>query len=71
MTVSVLWLLLAMPWVHLQCVIVVFPGHTHLLFQIPFACEDEKPGVVRYLNSAKLNLAKLLRLKILTKVRNN
>ena len=32
MTVSVLWLLLRPPWVGVQCVIVVFPGHTHLLF---------------------------------------
>ena len=32
MTVSVLWLFLAVPWVALQCVIVVFPCHTDLLF---------------------------------------
>ena len=30
-TVYVLWLFLAVPWVGLQCVIVVFPDHTHLL----------------------------------------
>ena len=29
---SVLWLFLTVPWVGLQCVIVVFPDHTHLLF---------------------------------------
>ena len=29
MTVSVLWLFLAVPWVGLQYVIVVFPYHTH------------------------------------------
>ena len=29
MTVSVLWLSLVVPWVGLQCVIVVFSGHTH------------------------------------------
>ena len=28
------WLLLAIPWVCLQFVIVVFPDHTHLLFLI-------------------------------------
>ena len=28
MTVSILWLFLAVPWVALQCVIVVFPDHT-------------------------------------------
>ena len=33
-TINVLWLFLTMPWVGLQCVIVVFPEHTHLLFDI-------------------------------------
>ena len=31
-TVNALWLFLAVPWVGLRCVIVVFPDHTHLLF---------------------------------------
>ena len=31
-TVNVLWLFLAWPWVGLQCVIVVFPEHTRLSF---------------------------------------
>ena len=32
-TITVLWLfIMAPPWVGLQCVIVVFPDHTHLLF---------------------------------------
>ena len=31
-TINVLWLFLAMPWVGMQCVIVAFPDHTHLLF---------------------------------------
>ena len=30
-TKIVLWLFLTVPWVGLQCVIVVFPDHTHLL----------------------------------------
>ena len=30
--VTVVWPFLAMPWVCLQFVIVVFPDHTHLLF---------------------------------------
>ena len=34
MGVRVLWLFLTMPWVGLHCVIVVFPDHTHLLFDI-------------------------------------
>ena len=33
---SVVWLYLAVPWVSLQFVIVVFPDHTHLLFFIAF-----------------------------------
>ena len=32
MTVSVLCLFLTVPCLGLQCVIVVFPGHSHLLF---------------------------------------
>ena len=28
-TVYILWLFLTLPWVGLQCVIVVFPDHTH------------------------------------------
>ena len=31
-TLSVPWLFLIVPFVGLQCVIVVFPDHTHLLF---------------------------------------
>ena len=31
-TVNVLWLFLAVSWVGLHCVIVVFLDHTHLLF---------------------------------------
>ena len=31
-TVKVLWLFLAVPWVGLQFVFVVFPDHAHLLF---------------------------------------
>ena len=30
---SVAWLYLTVPWVGMQCVIVVFPDRTHLLFQ--------------------------------------
>ena len=31
-TIHVLWLFLTVPWVDLQCVIVVFPDHTYLHF---------------------------------------
>ena len=30
-TINVLWLFLTVPWFGLQCVIVIFPDHTHLL----------------------------------------
>ena len=33
-TINAMWLFLAVPWVGLQCVIVIFPDHTHLLFSI-------------------------------------
>ena len=33
-TINVMWLFPTVPWVGLQCVIVVFPDHTHLLFII-------------------------------------
>ena len=36
-TINVLWLFLMVPWVGIQCVSVVFPDHTHLLFNVkPF-----------------------------------
>ena len=31
-TINVLWLFLMVPWVGTQCVNVVFPNHTNLLF---------------------------------------
>ena len=31
-TINVLWLFLTVPWVGLQCVIVVFSDHTHLVY---------------------------------------
>ena len=34
MTVSDLCLFLTVPWTGLQCVIVLLPGHTHLLLEI-------------------------------------
>ena len=46
MTVCVLWLFLTVPWVGLQCVIVVFPDHTHLLVFF-FCCFFFKKSIVR------------------------
>ena len=40
-TINVLWLFLTVPWVGLQCVIVVFPGHTHLLFGRPYISKSQ------------------------------
>ena len=45
-TINVLWLFLTVPWVGLQCVIVVFPDHTHLLFNLDSATITT---LVRYL----------------------
>ena len=33
-TMNILWLFLAAPWAGLQCMIAVFPEHTHLLFVV-------------------------------------
>ena len=33
-TINVMWLFLMVPWVGLQCVIVVYPDHTHLLLDV-------------------------------------
>ena len=33
-TVKVMWLFLAVLWVGLHCVIVVFPDHTHLILYV-------------------------------------
>ena len=37
-TINVMWPFFAVPWVGLQCVIVVFPDHTHLLFVFCLFC---------------------------------
>ena len=37
-TVNVLWLFATMTWVGLQCLIVVFPDHTRLLFTVYYFC---------------------------------
>ena len=34
--INVLWLFLAVPWVDLQCAVVVLTDHTHLLFEERF-----------------------------------
>ena len=42
-TINVLWLFLMVPWVGLQYVIVVFPDHTHFLFENHFRSFLECP----------------------------
>ena len=32
-TINILWLFFMVPWVRIQCVIAVFPGHTHLVLE--------------------------------------
>ena len=44
MTVAILWLFLTMSWVDLQCVIVIFPDHTHLPF-----CKNRATEKGRYI----------------------
>ena len=39
-TVNVLWLYLTVPWAGLQCLIVVFPYHTHLLLGLYMGFRD-------------------------------
>ena len=60
MIVSVLWLILTVPWVGLQCLIVVIPGHTHFFvdnvtiqnFGVCYCCQQGK----RYFLSLELFL---------------
>ena len=46
-TINILWLFLTVLWVGLQCAIMVFPDHTHLLFKIMinvnFILENKSP----------------------------
>ena len=43
-TVNILWLFLTVPWVGMQCVIVVFPDHTHLLSDVLPLSKPEYDG---------------------------
>ena len=40
LTMNVLRLFLTVPWVGLQCVIVVFPNHTHLVFEYTYISRE-------------------------------
>ena len=59
MTVNVLWLFFMVSCVSLQCVIVVFPDHTHLLFLfITFDYLFESITKIRLSNNAFENCKK-------------
>ena len=54
-TINILWLFLTVPWAGLQCVIVVFPDHTCILFNCntdldfnhcPLYCMEALPSLV-------------------------
>ena len=45
MTVSVLWLFLTVPWVALQCLIVVFTDYTHFPFKKTEIMETSKESL--------------------------
>ena len=47
MTVNVLWLFLAVPWVGLQFVIVVFPYHSHLLYVIGSCLKGQHSEILK------------------------
>ena len=46
-TINVLWLFLRVQCVGLQCMIVVFPDHTHLLFTWKKSCNNEEKTGLR------------------------
>ena len=45
----VVWLFLAMPWVCLQFVIVVFPDHNHLLFFFKYIVSMKEKSLLLFL----------------------
>ena len=44
-TINVLWLFLMLPWVGMQCMIVVFPDHTYILFKLSPIFKDRLSNV--------------------------
>ena len=58
MNVSVLCIFSTVPWVGLQCVIVVFPGHIQLIFSFDFAqLKHKKARVSRsLLQASRINI---------------
>ena len=58
MTVSILFLFLTVPWFGHQCLIVAFPGHTHL-----FLVQDGSSAVV--VNTEIIITGKILTFNIL------
>ena len=62
--VSVLWVFLMVPWVGLQCVIVLFPDHTHFFLTDSQSSESNLKfvrNVVSFeISSQQTNLARIL-----------
>ena len=56
--VSIMWLFLKLPWDGLQCVIVIFLGHTHLLYAMQDT--DGSQGSVFDINVTCAYLGKML-----------
>ena len=58
--VSVVWLFLAVPWVCLQFVIVVFSDHTHCFFMALLACHRKTEFLTVYLTISYTSSNKIL-----------
>ena len=53
-TVIVLRFFLRVPWVCLQCVIVVFPGHSRLYFRFKVQCQNNKNLVINFVQQISI-----------------
>ena len=66
MAVKVLYLFLMVPWVGLQCVILAFPGHTHLLCHMLIESNMRALVLLNLLNSLRKKIKKLTKPGILS-----
>ena len=57
---NVMWLFLTVPWVGLQCVIVVFPDHTHLLIESAPKLEQTLRGTVTNIEGKKQDFYQII-----------
>ena len=63
-TINALWLFLTVPWVGLQCMIVVFPDHTHSRFGLLLTLQTEIEEWKMNTLAHKISLTSLLRCTI-------